>query len=219
MRFWCARYYQASQHPLSFQCCTRPGFSLKTLQIQKQIAETVEMSPTDSPFDVAIVGGGIVGLSLALGLLQRNIKFKIYERAHGFGEIGAGIGFTPNAERAMKLLDPRLHGAFRKVAARNSEDYFNYVDGYRWDQSRPDHEEIILRLYLGERGFEGCRRSDFLEEIVQHIPNKLVEFDKEVIDVVDVGDNEKLRIIFRDGTSAEADVGKCWNRICVHSPG
>ena len=35
----------------------------------------------DAPFEVAIVGGGIAGLTLAIGLLHRNIVFKIYERA------------------------------------------------------------------------------------------------------------------------------------------
>lgn len=167
------------------------------------------MSSQESSLEIAIVGGGIVGLSLALGLLRRDIKFKVYERARGFGEIGAGIGFTPNAERAMKKLDPRLHDAFRKVAARNSEDFFNYMDGYRWDKKDPNHEDTILRLYLGERGFEGCRRSDFLEDIVRHVPGEVVEFNREVVDVVERGENEKLRIIFRDGTSCEADVGGC----------
>ncbi|KAF2729911.1 MFS general substrate transporter [Polyplosphaeria fusca] len=164
------------------------------------------MSPPESCFDVAIVGGGIVGLSLALGLQQRNIKFRIYERAQSFGEIGAGIGFTPNAERAMKQLDPRLHDAFRKVAARNSEDFFNYMDGSRWDKNRPDHEDTILRLYLGERGFEGCRRSDFLEDIVRHVPSEVIEFNREVVDVIERGETDKLLVVFRDGTNCEADV-------------
>jgi len=91
--------------------------------------ELVEISD-ESQFEVAIIGGGITGLALAIGLLQRNIKFMIYERARTFREIGAGIGFNPNAERAMMALNPALHTAFRKVAAQNDEDYFYYVDGY-----------------------------------------------------------------------------------------
>lgn len=108
----------------------------------------------DDQLDVAIIGGGIVGLTLAVGLLQRNIKFTIYERAHTFREIGAGIGFTPNAERAMTALNPSVHAAFRRVAAQNDEDNFYYLDGYNYDEVNPEHEETILKLYLGERGFE-----------------------------------------------------------------
>lgn len=155
------------------------------------------MSSHQSPFEVAIVGGGIAGLALAIGLLKRNVSFKIYERAHGFREVGAGIGFTPNAERAMNALDPAIHAAFRTVATQNNDDIFNYVDG--------SSEESILKLYLGERGFEGCRRPDFLEELVRHIPEDNVVFGKELVDVIDKGDGKKLQLVFRDGTSAEAD--------------
>ncbi|EOD53020.1 putative salicylate 1-monooxygenase protein [Neofusicoccum parvum UCRNP2] len=166
------------------------------------------MPQHEGPVTVAIVGGGITGLTLAIGLLRRNVNFTIYERARSFREIGAGIGFTPNAERAMKTLDPRIHAAFRKVATQNIEDWFNYVDGYNWDRANPDdtHEETILRLYLGERGFEGCRRPDFLEELVCLVPEEKVEFEKELVSVLEGGDNQKTVLLFRDGTSAEADV-------------
>ncbi|GAQ45880.1 unnamed protein product [Aspergillus niger] len=53
-------------------------------------------------FEVAIIGAGITGITLALGLLSRGIPVRVYERARDFHEIGAGIGFTPNAEWAMK---------------------------------------------------------------------------------------------------------------------
>ena len=46
------------------------------------------------PLDVAIVGGGIIGVMAALGLLRRGIRVKIYERGADWQEIGAGIGFT-----------------------------------------------------------------------------------------------------------------------------
>ena len=49
----------------------------------------------EQPLNVAIVGGGIAGLALAIGLLARDIQVRIYERASSFREIGAGIGFNP----------------------------------------------------------------------------------------------------------------------------
>lgn len=48
---------------------------------------------------VAIVGGGIVGAILTLGLLRQNISVRVYERAGGFREIGAGMAFTAAARR------------------------------------------------------------------------------------------------------------------------
>ncbi|KAE8849753.1 hypothetical protein PTNB85_00169 [Pyrenophora teres f. teres] len=164
------------------------------------------MMSDDVPFEVAIVGGGIAGLTLAIGLLRRNIPFKIYERAKSFREIGAGIGFTANAERAMLALDPRIHAGFRKLAFRNNEDNFYYVDGYHWDPSNPDHEEVIFKMYLGERGFEGCRRPDFLEELVRHIPPHFVAFGKDLVSVKDDAEDSKCTLSFCDGSTATADL-------------
>jgi len=43
--------------------------------------------------NLAIVGGGISGVVLAIALLRRGIDVQIYEQAHAFGEIGAGVAF------------------------------------------------------------------------------------------------------------------------------
>ena len=49
--------------------------------------------PQDCALRIAIVGGGIGGLCLALGLRKHShIDVQIYEAAHAFSEIGAGIG-------------------------------------------------------------------------------------------------------------------------------
>jgi len=60
------------------------------------------------PFKIAIAGGGIGGLCLALTLLQRNVPFHIYEAAPSFGEIGAGVMFGPNAVRIFALFAARV---------------------------------------------------------------------------------------------------------------
>ena len=171
----------------------------------------------DDRLQVAIIGGGITGLALATGLLQRNIDFKIYERAKAFREIGAGIAFTPNAERAMKLLNPAIHAAYRKVAVQNDEDYFYYMDGYNYSGERPEHEETILKLYLGERGFEGCRRSDFMDEMVNLIPKGHVQLSKEIVSVTERGESGLIHLVFKDGSTATADVGKCCQFLCEPS--
>jgi salicylate hydroxylase len=162
------------------------------------------------PLEVAIIGGGITGVTLALGLLRRHVKFTIYERASSFREIGAGIGFTPNAERAMKILDGQIHQCFRKVAVQNGDDWFRYVDGYNHNRHDPEDtsERLMFKMYLGERGFEGCRRSDFLQGLVDLLPTEYIKFEKNLEYIEDVANGDRVTMRFRDGSSEQADVGK-----------
>jgi 2-polyprenyl-6-methoxyphenol hydroxylase-like FAD-dependent oxidoreductase len=53
---------------------------------------------------VAIVGGGICGLSLALHLNQRGIDCAVYERAPEIRELGVGITLLPHAMREFSAL-------------------------------------------------------------------------------------------------------------------
>ncbi|RYP78139.1 hypothetical protein DL770_006929 [Monosporascus sp. CRB-9-2] len=157
---------------------------------------------------VAIIGGGITGLTLALGLEARGVAYTLYERAASLGEIGAGIGLSPNAERALRAIDPRAHAAFKRVAAPNSEDWFQWVDGKT--------DELLYRLWLGgrEERFQGCRRSDLLDELAGLVPKERVRFGKRLDSITKTGEGEakdgsgpgRLVLRFRDGTAAEADV-------------
>ena len=53
---------------------------------------------------VAIVGGGICGLSLALNLHRRGIACRVYERAPQVKELGVGITALPHAMREFTAL-------------------------------------------------------------------------------------------------------------------
>ncbi|HZL39819.1 MAG TPA: flavin-dependent oxidoreductase [Pseudolabrys sp.] len=71
---------------------------------------------------VAIVGGGICGLSLALNLKQRGIACRVYERAPQIKELGVGITLLPHAMREFSALGlgPELLAA----GIENSESAF-----------------------------------------------------------------------------------------------
>jgi 2-polyprenyl-6-methoxyphenol hydroxylase-like FAD-dependent oxidoreductase len=53
---------------------------------------------------VAIVGGGICGLSLALNLKERGIACRVYERAPEIKPLGVGITLLPHAMREFSAL-------------------------------------------------------------------------------------------------------------------
>jgi 2-polyprenyl-6-methoxyphenol hydroxylase-like FAD-dependent oxidoreductase len=54
--------------------------------------------------DIAIVGGGIGGLTLALALHQRGLACRVYESAAEVKELGVGITLLPHAMREMTAL-------------------------------------------------------------------------------------------------------------------
>jgi salicylate hydroxylase len=57
-----------------------------------------------SACDVAIVGGGIGGLTLAISLLQQSISVQVFEQDTGLREIGAGVAIGGNATRLLQRL-------------------------------------------------------------------------------------------------------------------
>jgi 5-methylphenazine-1-carboxylate 1-monooxygenase len=57
-----------------------------------------------SKMRVAIIGGGICGLSLALNLQKRGISCHVYERASEIKELGVGITLLPHAMREFSAL-------------------------------------------------------------------------------------------------------------------
>src|SRR5258707_8655006 len=54
--------------------------------------------------DIAIIGGGITGLSLALNLHRHGIGCRVYERAPEIKELGVGITLLPHAMREFTAL-------------------------------------------------------------------------------------------------------------------
>ncbi|HYD65722.1 3-hydroxybenzoate 6-monooxygenase [Azospirillum sp.] len=54
--------------------------------------------------NMVVAGGGIGGLSAALGLANKGCKVTVLEQAPALGEIGAGIQIGPNAFHAMDYL-------------------------------------------------------------------------------------------------------------------
>jgi 5-methylphenazine-1-carboxylate 1-monooxygenase len=54
--------------------------------------------------DVAIIGGGVAGLSLALNLHRHGIPCRVYERAPEVKELGVGITLLPHAMREFAAL-------------------------------------------------------------------------------------------------------------------
>lgn len=155
-------------------------------------------------FEIAIIGGGIAGVTLAIALRDRGINTTIYEQAHAFGEIGAGVSFTPNAVQAMKICHGGVFEAFDKVCTRNQSPskqkvWFDFFDGYGDEMT--DAAAFSIPSSVGQNG---VHRAQFLKEMVKLIPQDTAKFRKH-LDSITQERNGRLLMRFHDGTSAEAD--------------
>lgn len=150
---------------------------------------------------VAVVGGGIAGLTLAIALHHRGVSVTVYERAPRFGEIGAGVSFTPNAVRAMQCCHEGIRTAFEKVCTRNGwaskqKVWFDYVDGVESKTKFSIHSSL---------GQNGVHRAQFLDELVRLLPADRAVFAKSLESIRDV-EGQPVEMRFADGTTATADV-------------
>jgi len=70
-----------------------------------------QSNTADETVDIAIVGGGLVGLAVAIGLLKKipHLNIKIYERAPELRSQSQGIlAIQPNGMNALKTIDPEI---------------------------------------------------------------------------------------------------------------
>ena len=157
----------------------------------------------DQTLVVAIIGGGVTGLIMAVGLISRGFHVKVYERKLGYSEIETSIAFTPNTEWAMRVIDPRIYGAFKQVATSNVKDRFSWINAYGDDHIAPSDKRST-----GKGGFESCQRSKFIAELAQLLPKGCVVFEKELDAVKDREEDKKMLLRFKDKTIVEADMGE-----------
>ncbi|KIW64865.1 hypothetical protein PV04_07170 [Phialophora macrospora] len=189
---------------------SRESMGERLSAIHNQMAPTGQTPVTaTSKFEVAIIGGGIAGLTLAIALYHRGVALKVYEQAPQFGEIGAGVSFSPNAVQAMRVCHEGVFKAFEKVCTRNvwpekEKVWFDYLDGYTGPKPGQERQEIAFTI-RNSLGQNGVHRAAYLDEIVKLLPPEVARFGKKLVDIEENKDTGRIVMNFEDGTTAEAD--------------
>ncbi|MGD0700359.1 MAG: FAD-dependent monooxygenase [Trebonia sp.] len=148
---------------------------------------------------VAIIGGGIGGLTAAIALSRAGADVSVYEAAAELREIGAGVALHPNAMRVLRAIG--VEDAVRKVAGRSE-----------WAVTRNGVTgRVISKTSRGQQaalqGIEGAtvHRADLLDVLAAAVPPDVgVSLGKRCVSVDAYGEVALAR--FADGSSAEADV-------------
>ena len=147
---------------------------------------------------VAIIGGGIGGLTAAVSLLRAGFDVQVYEQARALGEVGAGINIGPNASRILHRL------GIAEVLGKTG------VKPVTFDQRRWDDGRILLRSPLGEAvetafgaPYYTFHRADLHRALADAVPGDHVHLAHRFTHLVDHGD--RVEAHFANGTSISAD--------------
>ena len=81
---------------------------------QAAAATAVGTAPQEA--SIAVIGGGIGGLCVALSLLAAGFDVPVYEQARTLSEVGAGVQVGPNASRILHGLGLAEDWSFAAVA-------------------------------------------------------------------------------------------------------
>ncbi|GES64796.1 FAD-dependent monooxygenase afoD [Aspergillus terreus] len=164
--------------------------------------------PDRAPLDVAIIGGGIIGIMTALGLLRRGFRVTVYERAASWPEIGAAFAFTGVARQCMERLDPRVLESLARVAQRSPHEKVRYWDGFhpRTKEAAQEESAVLFEILEKHMAYWACIRGHFLLDMAAQLPDGVVQFGKRLVDYNDDEANEKVVLRFADGSTAESDV-------------
>ncbi|KAI0272654.1 FAD/NAD-P-binding domain-containing protein [Gloeopeniophorella convolvens] len=156
-------------------------------------------------FSVAIVGGGICGVLLAVALMNAGIGVDIFEGASRYGEIGTGINLGPNAVRVLDEL-----GVLSKVVENTEERAASTRSlRYKFIMGTDDHELVYTYpCRLDDLGV-AAHRANLLDALVTYLDPKIAKthFNKRCVEVKPSDTNKgRTAIYFSDGTSHEADL-------------
>ncbi|KZV73524.1 FAD/NAD-P-binding domain-containing protein [Peniophora sp. CONT] len=122
---------------------------------------------TQKDFSVAIVGGGITGLILAIGLARAGMQVDVFEAASKYGEIGAGVGIGPNAMRALENM-----GILDDIRA-HCDDRGRPMPIFRFVRAADPHDEIYKYPEASDMKDQGLglHRAAFLKALVGLLPD------------------------------------------------
>lgn len=153
-----------------------------------------------SDFRVAVVGGGIGGLVLALALRERGISCQVYEQAEELREIGAAVALSANGTRELRRL-----GLADQLAAISVVPSALVIRRWNTGEIIADHPIGRDRSYEERFGapYFGVHRVALLETLAGRLPGEALRLGHRCVGVEE--SRSGAEVYFADGTSAAAD--------------
>jgi salicylate hydroxylase len=147
---------------------------------------------------VAIIGGGIGGLTAANALHRAGVEVSVYEAAGELKEIGAGVALHANAMRVLKFIG--VEEAARKLAGRtDSAVTKDGISGRVISRTSRARQVELLGIEPAT-----MHRADLLDVLAAALPDGIATLGKRCTGVESGESSAVAR--FADGTEVEADV-------------
>lgn len=137
---------------------------------------------------IAIVGGGIGGLTVALALREFGFEAEVYEQAPELLDVGAAIAVWPNALRVLERL-----GLGDTIRAHSGE-----INEIRWLHSRG-----FLMNRVSVPSSVALHRADLQSTLLHALPASSIKLDHSLVSFAQHSD--KVVAKFVNGQSIEVD--------------
>jgi salicylate hydroxylase len=168
---------------------------------------------------VAIVGGGIGGLSLATGLQKcLHLDVHVYEGTRVYREIGGGLAIHGNGIRAMELIGEEVKKAYFDSAELSAKDEDQEMTTDVLVAAGKHSHEMLASLGAAKASEEQHRKSaanflqgrktvaraDLLNGLAKLVQKERLHLGKRL---ASIGENRdgKITLHFEDGSEAFAD--------------
>ncbi len=156
------------------------------------------MMMTKQTLHVAIVGGGISGLTAALALRKAGLQVDVFEQAQQFTEVGAGISLGPNAALVLKRL-----GLEEQVTTLMTP--LQGFSTYHWDgQAIDTRDSFVTTMVAVGPALASLHRADLLKLLLDALPQEILHTDKRCVGLRQ--DGSRVHLFFADRSSFTADV-------------
>src|SRR5215472_10418711 len=154
---------------------------------------------TGAPLSIAIIGGGIDGLTAAVGLRQAGFEVDVYEQAPELTEVGGGINMAPNATRVLRGLGLGP-GLDREGVRPLGTHQRRWRDGRTLQRAplNPRCDELYGAPHMT------IHRADLLAVIAAAFPTERVHLGHRLLGLANNGNSPEAW--FENGTHVTADV-------------
>jgi len=148
---------------------------------------------------IAVIGGGIGGLTAAVALYQAGFEVNVYEQAPELTEVGGGINMAPNATRVLRGLGLAERLDREGVRPRNTHQR-------RWQDGRTLQRALLNPLCEELYGAPHMtiHRADLLATIAAAFPSERVHLGHRLVDLADRGN--RTEAWFENGVRITVDV-------------